>query len=82
MESLVALLTALGVGSVLTKLVDGIVAWVRGRHDRDQSAHERLDIEIQYRRRVEETLHETRRQLHKHGVAYEDMPAWPLRRRT
>lgn len=75
---IVALLTALGAGTVLGKLVDGIVDWLKGRHGKEQTAWEQRDAEASFRRRVQEVLHETRRYAHtKADIPYGDMPKVP-----
>lgn len=76
---LAVLITALGVGSILTKLVDRLLDRRKGRLEAEQTAWEQRDAEARQRRRLEETLHATRHQLRDHGVPYEDMPPWPSR---
>ena len=76
------LVTALGVGGILTRLVDQLLDRRKGRQAAEQSAWEQRDKEARQRRRLEEALHATRYQLRDHGVAYEDMPPWPGRGST
>jgi len=81
--TLIALLTALGAGTVLGKLIDGIVGWLKGRHGAEQTAWEQRDAEARYRRLIEEALHETRRYAHNEcGVPYDDLPEVPARDRN
>lgn len=76
----VALLAgAFGIGTIVKGLIDRLLDRRKGRITEEQSAWERADAEARYRRKLEEALHETRRDLHCLGVAYEDMPAWPSR---
>lgn len=80
--TVIALLTALGAGTVLGKLIDGIVNWAKGRHGREQTAWEQRDEEARFRRLMEEALHETRRYMHREcGIPYEQMPEIPKRTR-
>ena len=78
------LVTALGVGGILTRLVDQLLDRRKGRQAAEQSAWEQRDRAMRYRdaearlrRRLEETLQATRHELNRHGVPYEDMPPWP-----
>lgn len=74
-----ALATALGVGSIITKLIDRMLDRRHGRLEQEQSAWEQRDAEARQRRRLEETLHDTRQMLAERGVDYDEMPPWPSR---
>lgn len=73
----IQLLVALGVGGILTKLADNVFAWIKGRQRIEREAWKERDREAAKRRRLEETLHETRRIAMEHGIALGDLPAWP-----
>lgn len=83
-EDVALLLTALGIGGVLTTAVQSIIQRITGKADREQNAWAQRDEEAAYRRVLQEALHDTREALRRQGVAYEDMPPWPSRpgRRT
>jgi len=78
---IINLAVGLGVGGILTKLVDRLLDRRQGRISEQQSAWEQRDREATRRRKLEEALHETRRCLHEHGVPYRQMPPWPGRTR-
>jgi len=82
MGEIAALVTALGVGSIITRLVDRLLERRSGRIEQEQSAWEQRDAEARQRRRLEEALHQTRQLLHERGVDYDDMPEWPSRAGT
>ena len=71
------LISALGLGGIVTKLVEKIGDQRRGRIQAEQTAWDQRDAEARKRRLLEEALHDTRECLRRAGVAYEDMPAWP-----
>ena len=72
------LVTALGVGGILTRLVDQLLDRRKGRQAAEQSAWEQRDREATRRRRLQEALHETRTGWHREtGKRFEDMPPWP-----
>lgn len=70
-------LTALGAGAILLKIVESVIAWATGRHGREQSAWEQRDREASARRKLEETLHRTRLVAIANGVAEDLLPPWP-----
>lgn len=76
-ENFALLLSGLGIGGIVTKLVEKIFDQRRGRIQAEQTAWEQRDAEARRRRLLEEALHDTRECLRRAGVAYEDMPAWP-----
>lgn len=76
------LISALGLGGIVTKLVEKIGDQRRGRIQAEQTAWDQRDAEARKRRLLEEALHDTRERLRSAGVAYEDMPAWPTTSRT
>ena len=76
------LISALGIGGIVTKLVEKIIDQRRGRIQAEQTAWDQRDAEARKRRLLEETLHDTRECLRRAGVAYEDMPAWPSHTRS
>lgn len=73
----IALLAALGIGGILTKLVDNIASWLRGRQRIERAAWDERDAEARKRRQLEEALHATRRAAMEHGVDLRDLPDWP-----
>lgn len=78
LEDLVLILGALGVGSIMPKLVAALLDWVKGGVKRRREAWELLDRERRLRRRFEEALDETRTGWHREtSKPYEDMPRRP-----
>lgn len=74
------LLTALGVGGIVTKLAESWMANRKGRHEKEQNAWQQRDTEARHRRILEEALHQHRTCWHRlDGRAYDDMPPWPHR---
>ena len=81
----IALIVALGVGSLLRELATGGWQWITGRQERDRTALQQavteLDRVMVDRRRLEESLSEHRVMLLEQGVAKADLPEWPRRAR-
>ncbi|WP_454044416.1 hypothetical protein [Cellulosimicrobium sp. Marseille-Q8652] len=73
----VAIATALGAGSILTKLFDNIVAWFQGRQQEERSAWAERDKEAKARRLLEESLQRTRLLAVKHGATDDELGHWP-----
>lgn len=72
------LLTALGVGGIVTTAVKEWLAGRRGKHALEQDAWQQRDAEARHRRVLEEALHQHRSCWHRQdGRAYGDMPDWP-----
>lgn len=72
------LLTALGVGGIVTKMAGSWLDNRRGRHEKEQNAWQQRDAEAMHRRVLEEALHQHRSCWHRQdGRAYGDMPDWP-----
>lgn len=85
LATITALLAALGVGSILTKLSEGIVAHLRGSHDRETKrvqglidARDRAEAERdeadRRRRAIAEHAHRLRLQLISAGLEPETCP--------
>lgn len=81
METWALLLTALGAGGIITKLVDNTVAWMKGRQAEERDAWAERDKEAKARRVLEEYAHRLRRMLFRLGVregdGEDDVPRWP-----
>jgi len=68
---------SIGLGAILTKLLDNTLDWVKGRHKKSQEGWRKFDRESRKRRMLEETLHETRLYVSEQGIPLEDLPDWP-----
>lgn len=71
---IIALLAALGMGGVLAKFVEAVIAYFQGRQKEEHNAWAERDKEASQRRALEELLHETRRVALEHGVELKDLP--------
>lgn len=81
METWALLLTALGAGGIITKLIDNVVAWAKGRQAEERDAWTERDREAKARRILEEYAHRLRRRLFRLGAregdGTDDVPPWP-----
>ncbi len=81
METWALLLTALGAGGIITKLLDNVVAWLKGRQAEERDAWAERDKEAKARRLLEEYAHRLRRRLFRLGAregdGEDDVPRWP-----
>src|SRR5690625_3586907 len=68
---------SIGLGAILTKLLDNTLDWVKGRHKKSPEGWRKFDRESRKRRMLEETLHETRLYVSEQGIPLEDLPDWP-----
>lgn len=76
----IPLVAALGVGGILTKIVDYLLERRTKQSKDERNAWKLLDAESDFRRRYEEALHTTRIDWHKEtGKPYKDMPPKPTR---
>lgn len=84
-----ALLAALGVGTILPKLTEGLIGWLSGRQDAEyarirqlvedrEHAERSADREAFIRRRVEEHASRLRCLLISCGTPEEEIPPWPI----
>lgn len=78
-EQFAILATALGIGPILDRLAQKLIARRQGRMEKEQNAWQARDAEARYRRILEEALHQHRTQWLERGMAYEDLPPWPSR---
>jgi len=80
-ETWALLLTAIGAGSIITKLVDNAVAWLKGRQAEERDAWAERDREAKARRILEEYAHALRRLLFRRGAregdGEDDVPRFP-----
>ncbi|GAA1812251.1 hypothetical protein [Nesterenkonia flava] len=78
LQTIIPLATALGLGTILPKLVQWIIDKITRRDEEERNAWRQRDIEAQLRREYEEVLHETRLQWHREtGKEFGDMPMPP-----
>lgn len=76
--TMAAIVVAAISGGVVTKFIELLVAWVKGKHAREQTGWEKYDKAMRRLRMVLEVLHETRLLLHKRtGMPYGEMPPIP-----
>lgn len=81
MPDALAIIAALGLGSILPKIVEGIIGWLTGRQDAERRrirelAHESAH-ESAKRRMYAEHASELRRMLLDLGLTQADLPPWP-----
>ena len=76
------LLSALGAGAILLKLVEVVLQRLMGRQKREQDAWTQRDREARARRMLEEYAGDLRLLAREHGIPREDIPAWPEYRTT
>lgn len=77
---IISLAAALGLGSIITKLIDAASDRAKEKRDSEGTAWEQRDHEARARRKLEETLHKTRRIAMDAGVPVEDLDRkapWP-----
>lgn len=72
---IVAIIGALGLGTILAKLSENIWAWVTGKTAREQTAWAQRDREAKARRQLEEYASTLRLRLISLG---EEPPDWPI----
>lgn len=78
LQNIIPLITALGLGTILPKLVQWVIDKITQRDEEERSAWRQRDIEAQLRRDYEEALHLTRTRWHREtGKDFEDMPPPP-----
>ncbi|MHA7620231.1 hypothetical protein ACX12M_17095 [Cellulosimicrobium cellulans] len=77
METWALLLTAIGAGGIITKLVDNTVAWLKGRQAEERDAWAERDKEARARRILEDALHRTRRIAADRGATDDELGPWP-----
>lgn len=75
--TVISLLAAAGFGGIIAALIKEIADWFRGRKTEERDAWADRDREAKARRKLEDTLHKTRRIAQDSGVAEADLPAWP-----
>ena len=77
LPAIATILSTLGAGAILLKLVEAILQRLMGRQKREQDAWVQRDREARARRMLEEYSSILRRRLLDAGVAYADLPVWP-----
>lgn len=73
-EFIVAVLSALGVGAIIPRVVSGIMAYFTGRQAKERAAWIAADIAERERREWEVWGHEVRIIAIKHGIELPDTP--------
>lgn len=81
-EGIATIVTALGAGGILLKLIEAVIQRVLGKQKREQDAWSQRDKEAQARRRLEEYASDLRILLRDRGVDRADIPDWPDYRTT
>ena len=76
------ILTALGAGAILLKLVEAVIQRIFGRQKREQSAWAQRDREAKARRMLEEYATDLRLLLIENGAKRAELPDWPPYRTT
>ncbi len=88
METVVAIITALGLREVIPRLVEGAVRHWTGRATRERSrvdelvqerdrAEDERDRQARWRRKLQEYASQIRSLLIERGVRPEEIPPWP-----
>lgn len=75
--TLVAGFTALGLGGILTKLVENLLKRRSGKLAEEQTAWQQRDSEARARRKLEEFAHRQRLLMIARGIPETDQPTWP-----
>lgn len=75
--TIISLLAAAGFGGIIVALVNHVADWLKGRKAEERDAWADRDREARARRKLEETLHATRRVAIDAGVAEAALPPWP-----
>lgn len=77
LPAIATILSTLGAGAILLKLVEVTLQRLMGRQKREQDAWVQRDREARARRMLEEYAAVLRRQMLETGIPYADLPAWP-----
>lgn len=77
METFFTVFASLGGGVILTKVVDVIIDWIKGRPKESQKGWKLYDTEATARRILVESLHEHRLLMMEKGVEPPDYPTYP-----
>lgn len=75
---IVPLLTALGVGAILSKAVEYALNRLGGRYERISQVWRRVDIESRKRRQLEDDLHRVRLIARELGATSDQLGDWPV----
>lgn len=76
--TIIQLIAAAGFGVIVSELIKQIADWFRGRKAGERDAWADRDREARARRKLEDTLHKTRRlAMDVGGIAEADLPPWP-----
>jgi len=76
------MLSALGAGAILLKLVEAVLQRLMGRQKREQDAWAQRDREAKARRMLEEYATDLRLLLIENGAKRAELPDWPPYRTT
>lgn len=77
---IIQFVAALGLGGIITKLIESATSWAKDRRGAEKDAWEQRDDEARARRQLEETLHMTRRIAMDAGVPLAEIDQrapWP-----
>ena len=77
LPAIATILSTLGAGAILLKLVEVTLQRLMGRQKREQDAWVQRDREARARRMLEEYAAVLRRQMLETGISYADLPTWP-----
>lgn len=75
--TIISLLAAAGFGGIIVALIGHIADWLKGRKAEERDAWADRDREARARRKLEDTLHKTRRVALDGGVPESALPPWP-----
>lgn len=82
LPAIATILSTLGAGAILLKLVEVTLQRLMGRQKREQDAWVQRDREARARRMLEEYAAVLRRQMLETGIPYANLPPWPPYRTT
>lgn len=77
METFYTVFVSLGGGVILTKVVEAILDWAKGRHGKAQEGWRKFDTEATARRILVESLHEHRLKMIEANLELPDYPTYP-----
>lgn len=77
LPAIATILSTLGAGAILLKLVEAILQRLMGRQKREQDAWVQRDREARARRMLEEYAADLRLLLIENGAKRADLPDWP-----
>ena len=75
---MIPLISALGLGAILSELIKALIARWSGRYERLNQVWKRVDVESRKRRVLEEELHRVRILARDAGVPSDQLGDWPV----